>query len=68
MSAQLQNAKAISSSIEIPGRKMEFDFDVDDIPKYWYGNDAFLADRIPNGSLSARGGAKCRDRYAVPQC
>ncbi|WP_430460756.1 metal-dependent hydrolase [Thalassolituus sp. LLYu03] len=41
MTIELQKAKAISASIDIPGRKMEFGFDVDDIPKYWYANDAF---------------------------
>jgi hypothetical protein len=27
--------------MEIPGRKMEFEFELDDIPKYWYGDDVF---------------------------
>lgn len=41
MNSNLQKAQAISSSMEIPGRKMEFEFELDDIPKYWYGNDVF---------------------------
>ena len=41
MNSKLQKAQAISSSMEIPGRKMEFEFDLDDIPKYWYGDDVF---------------------------
>lgn len=41
MTSKLQKARAISASINIPGRKMEFDFELDDIPKYWYANDAF---------------------------
>ena len=41
MNTRLQKARDISASIEIPGRKMEFEFELDDIPKYWYGNDVF---------------------------
>ncbi len=41
MSNRLQQAKDISASIDIPGRKMEFEFDLNDIPKYWYGDDVF---------------------------
>lgn len=41
MNSNLQKARAISSSMEIPGRKMEFEFKLDDIPKYWYDDDAF---------------------------
>ncbi|MBE0483018.1 MAG: metal-dependent hydrolase [Bacterioplanes sp.] len=41
MSNRLQRAKDISASIDIPGRKMEFEFDLNDIPKYWYGDDVF---------------------------
>jgi len=31
----------ISASIEIPGRKMEFDYKFEDLPRYWNDNDAF---------------------------
>ncbi|PHS65194.1 MAG: metal-dependent hydrolase [Thalassobium sp.] len=41
MNSKQQKAQAISSSMEIPGRKMEFEFELDDIPKYWYGDDIF---------------------------
>jgi len=41
MNSKQQKAQAISSSMEIPGRKMEFEFELDDIPKYWYGDDVF---------------------------
>ncbi len=41
MNSKLQKAQAISSSMDIPGRKMEFEFNLDDIPKYWFSNDAF---------------------------
>lgn len=33
--------KAISQSIRIQGRKMDFNFDLSTLPKYWYDNDAF---------------------------
>lgn len=36
-----QDAQAISASMEIPGRKMDFDYDLNELPRYWYGNDAF---------------------------
>ena len=41
MNSRLQQAQAISSGIEIPGRKMAFGFNLDDIPRYWYDGDAF---------------------------
>lgn len=41
MNPSLQNAKAISASIELTGRKMEFAFDFADVPKYWNDNDVF---------------------------
>ena len=41
MNSKQQKAQAISSSMEIPGRKMEFEFELDDIPKYWYGDGIF---------------------------
>lgn len=41
MNHRLQQAKDISASIDIPARKMEFEFELNDIPKYWYGDDVF---------------------------
>ncbi|MDF1763947.1 MAG: metal-dependent hydrolase [Oleibacter sp.] len=33
--------REISSEVEIQGRKMDFDFKFEDLPRYWFGNDAF---------------------------
>lgn len=41
MNHRLQQAKDISASIDIPARKMEFEFELNDIPKYWFGDDVF---------------------------
>ena len=41
MNNTLEQARQISASIDIAGRKMEFDFEPGDIPRYWYGNNAF---------------------------
>lgn len=41
MSHSQQQAQIISHSIELSGRKMDFDFDLDDVPKHWNDNDAF---------------------------
>ncbi len=37
----LQQARAISAGMKIPGRKMAFEFRPDDIPRHWNDNDAF---------------------------
>lgn len=37
----MTTAQEISASIEIPGRKMDFEFELDDIPRHWFANDAF---------------------------
>lgn len=36
-----QSSKDISSSINIPGRKMDFDYKFEDLPRFWNDNDAF---------------------------
>lgn len=41
MANKLKNALEISNSMEIEGRKMDFDFEMDEVPRYWYDNDAF---------------------------
>lgn len=41
MSNKTESALAISSSIDIKGRKMDFEFDMDDVPRYWFDDDAF---------------------------
>lgn len=46
------NSKKISASIDIPGRKMDFDFDLKKLPKYWYANDAFKSTYM--GALSCQ--------------
>jgi hypothetical protein len=34
-------AQQISRNMEIPGRKMHFEFDLKQLPRYWYDNNAF---------------------------
>ena len=34
-------ALEISRNMEIPGRKMDFEFDLKTLPRYWYDNNAF---------------------------
>lgn len=36
-----QTALEISAQMDIPGRKMEFEFDLDTLPRYWHGGDIF---------------------------
>ena len=36
-----QTAHEISAQMDIPGRKMEFEFDLDNLPRYWHGGDIF---------------------------
>jgi predicted metal-dependent hydrolase len=36
-----QTALEISAQMDIPGRKMEFKFDLDSLPRYWHGGDIF---------------------------
>ena len=36
-----KTAREISADIEFPGRKMDFGFDFEDLPRYWNDNDAF---------------------------
>ena len=31
----------ISAEMKIPGRKMDFEFDLNELPRYWYDNSAF---------------------------
>ncbi|ASP37959.1 metal-dependent hydrolase [Bacterioplanes sanyensis] len=37
----MTTAQEISASIDIPGRKMDFEFELDDIPRHWFADDAF---------------------------
>ncbi len=37
----MTTAQDISASIDIPGRKMDFEFELDDIPRHWFAGDAF---------------------------
>jgi len=46
------NAKAISAAMEIPGRKMDFDYALEDLPRYWFDNDAFKSTYM--GALSCQ--------------
>lgn len=41
MNNSLGQAQQISASIDIAGRKMEFDFEPGDIPRDWYDNNSF---------------------------
>lgn len=41
MNNSLKQAQQISASIDIAGRKMEFDFEPGDIPRDWYDNNSF---------------------------
>ena len=34
-------AREISAGIQFHGRKMDFGFEFEELPRYWYGNDAF---------------------------
>lgn len=34
-------AQTISALMDIPGRKMEFDFDLNQLPRYWFDNNVF---------------------------
>lgn len=34
-------AQKISAQMNIPGRKMEFGFDLNELPRYWFDNNAF---------------------------
>ena len=34
-------AQKISAQMSIPGRKMEFGFDLNELPRYWFDNNAF---------------------------
>jgi hypothetical protein len=36
-----KEALDISTEMDIPGRKMEFEFDLDKLPRYWHGGDIF---------------------------
>lgn len=36
-----KSARDISAEISFPGRKMDFGFDFNDLPRYWNDNDAF---------------------------
>ena len=36
-----QTSREISANMEIPGRKMDFDYALEDLPRYWFDNDAF---------------------------
>lgn len=46
------HSQEISASIDIPGRKMNFEFNLDELPKYWYSNDAFRSTFM--GALSCQ--------------
>ncbi len=46
------HSKRISAEINIPGRKMDFGFNLAALPKYWYGNDAFKSTYM--GALSCQ--------------
>ena len=36
-----QTALDISSQMDIPGRKMNFEFDLEELPRYWHGGSVF---------------------------
>ncbi len=41
MTDKQATARKVSAGIEFHGRKMDFGFKFEDLPRYWYGNDAF---------------------------
>src|SRR5690606_34917603 len=43
MDISLEQAHAISQSINIDGRKMEFNFELDEIPRTWVKDDVFTS-------------------------
>ena len=74
MNEKLKSALDISNSIEIKGRKMDFEFELDDIPRYWFGGDAFnstflnaLSCLFPEGERMFMDAVRdCKDKITDP--
>ncbi len=75
MSNKTESALAISNSIDIKGRKMDFEFDMDDVPRYWFDNDAFkstflnsLSCMFPEGERMFMDAVRdCQDSVSDPK-
>lgn len=75
MNSTLQNALDISNSMEIQGRKMDFEFELEDIPRHWYDDDAFkstymnaLSCMFPEGERMFMDAVRdCQDKITDPK-